>query len=367
MSNPSAPPLLMTPGPSRVPDRVREAGARPMIHHRSPEFSLLLAPMLAGLRECFGTSGDVLPVHTSGRGGMEAAVANLFAPGDGIVACCNGKFGEMWADIAEAYGLVVHRVSQWGSDLDAGEVRAALSTHPGIRAVTMCQCDTSTGVLNDVASLAGVAHEADALLLVDAISSVGGVEFRFDEWDADIAVTASQKCLMSSAGLAFVAVSKRAWKATERSRLPRFYWDFDAIRKTLSKAQPQTPGSTPVHLVMQVGEALEMIREEGLSNVFARHLEMSRRATEGAQQLGLELLFGSLAKRSPTLTGVVAPKGLSAAEVRAGMKKRGILVAGGLGPLTDTAFRIGHLGDIRMQDVEHTLGALEEVLREHSR
>ena len=366
MSTPSIPTLLMTPGPSRVPERVREAGARPMIHHRSPEFSLLLTPMLAGVRECFGTSGDVLPVHTSGRGGMEASVANLFAPGDGIVACCNGKFGEMWADIAEAYGLAVHRVSRWGSDIDAGEVRAVLNSNPGIRAVTACQCDTSTGVLNDVAALADVAHEADALLLVDAISSVGGVDFRFDEWDVDIAVSASQKCLMSSAGLAFVAVGKRAWKATERSRLPRFYWDFDAIRKTLSKAQPQTPGSTPVHLVMQVSEAVAMIREEGLSNVFARHLEMSRRATEGVQRLGLELLYPCLAQRSPTLTGVLAPKGLSAAELRKGMKERGILVAGGLGPLTETVFRIGHLGDIRPADVDHTLGALEEVLR-HSR
>ncbi|MFI5310095.1 MAG: pyridoxal-phosphate-dependent aminotransferase family protein [Gemmatimonadales bacterium] len=360
----NAPLLLMTPGPTRVPGAVLDAGAQPMIHHRTPEFSRILVSVVERLRPLYGTTAaDVLPVHTTGRGGMEAAIANLLCAGDEIVACCNGKFGTMWANIAESYGLIVHRVcTRWDSSVDAAEVEQALRDHPGARALTVIHGDTSTGVLNDVASVLAVTRSRDVLGMVDCISVLGGTPFRFDEWGADVAVTGSQKCLMSSPGLAFVAVSKRAWPAYERGRLARNYWDFQAVRQSLAKAQPETPGTPPVHIFMQLAAALTLIHEEGLANVFARHEAMARLARERSGRLGLDALFPSLRRHSPTLTALRTPAGVAPKDIRAGLKERGILVAGALGDFASDGFRIGHMGDIRIADVEHTCDALAEVL-----
>lgn len=359
----AAVPLLMTPGPSRVPERVLQAGARPMLHHRSAEFSASLARTVEGVRGLFGASGDVLPLHTTGRGGMEGAVCNLFSPGDELVACCNGKFGEMWAGIAETYGLMVHRVAtDWTRGVDPLEVDAALRAHPRARAVTLVQSDTSTGVLNDVQGVAAVARAHGVLCMVDCISALGGIPFRFDDWGVDVAVAASQKCLMSSAGLAFVAVSDRAWEADRTARLPHSYIDFAAIRKSLAGSRPETPGSTPVHLVLQVEAALRMIEEEGVENVFARHEAMAALARERTAALGLSPPFPGLDRRSPTLTPLLAPDGVTPKAIRDYLRERGVLVAGGLGPYTSTVFRIGHLGDIRPADVERTLDLLAEAL-----
>jgi aspartate aminotransferase-like enzyme len=360
----AAPLLLMTPGPTRVPQRVLDAGAQPMIHHRTAAFSRTLVSVIERLRPIFGTvAGDVLPIHTTGRGGMEAAVANLMSAGDELVACCNGKFGEMWAAIAESYGIVVHRVcTDWERSVDPAEVARALRDHPKSRAVTVVHGDTSTGVLNDVAAVLAVTREHGVLGMVDSISALGGVPFRFDEWGADIVVTGSQKCLMSSPGLAFVAVSARAWKDYETAQLPCNYWDFGAVRDTLAKAQPETPGTAPVHIFLQLAESLTQIHEEGLSNVFARQEDVARLARERTARMGLELLCPALERRSPTLTSLKAPAGIAPKDVRDAMRKRGILLAGGLGAYTGNSFRIGHMGDIRAADVVRTCDELADVL-----
>ncbi|HEY9225000.1 MAG TPA: aminotransferase class V-fold PLP-dependent enzyme, partial [Gemmatimonadaceae bacterium] len=272
----TAPLLLMTPGPTRVPERVLAAGARAMIHHRTPEFSRELATAIELLGPVFGTGSKPLPVHTTGRGALEATICNLFSAGDEIAMCCNGKFGEMWAGFAESYGLVVHRWStSWERDADVAELDELLSRHRGIKAVSVAYGDTSTGVANDVASIANVARAHGALTLVDAVSSLGGMPFAFDEWGVDVTVTASQKCLMSSPGLAWVAMSDRAWAATTSAKLPRNYWNFADIRDSISRAKPETPGTTPVHLMLQVAEALRMMHEEGLDAVYARHAAMA--------------------------------------------------------------------------------------------
>lgn len=353
--------LLMTPGPTRVPAAVLAAGARPMMHHRTPAFSALLATMLRRSRALFGTGGDVLPVHSTGRGAMVAAIANLFAPGDEIVCCCNGKFGHMWAGFAETYGLIVHRVStESGGDVDAAEVDAALAACAHARAVTLTHCDTTSGVLNDVETIAGVARSHAALTLVDGISSIGGVPFELDRWGVDLAITASQKCLMSSPGLALVALNENAWAATERAALPRSYWNFGEIREFLAK--DETPGTTPVHSVQQVSEALALMDREGLDNVYARHANMADRLRQGIAELGLELQCPELAALSPTLTAIAAPAGVDAESIRAAMRERGILIAIGLLEYRGRGFRIAHMGDIRPHDIEVTLGALAEVL-----
>jgi len=356
-------PLLMTPGPTRVPDRVLQAGARPMIHHRSPEFSRELATAIELLGPLFGTRSAPMPVHTTGRGALEATICNLFSPGDEIAVCCNGKFGEMWAGFAEAYGLVVRRFStDWEHDADADELERLLAEHSQVHAVALAYVDTSTGVANDVAAIARVARAHGALVLVDGVPSIGGMRFAFDEWDLDVAVTASQKCLMSSPGLSWVAVSERGWRAVATSRLPRHYWDFTAIRRTISAAKPETPGTTPVHIVMQVAEALRMIDEEGLVNVYDRHAAMAQRVREGVAELGLSMQCPALERRANTVTAIALPPTVEPRAIRDALKARGIWTAAGLGRYERGGFRIGHMGDIRMADVERTLGALREVL-----
>ncbi len=355
--------LLMTPGPTRVPDRVLRAGGRPMIHHRTPEFAKELATVLELLPPIFGTTQPTLPVHTTGRGALEATICNLFSAGDEIAACCNGKFGEMWAGLGESYGVVVHRIeTDWERSVNPAAVDAFLAEYPRVKAVAMTYADSSTGVANDVAAVAPVAHERGVLTMVDGVSSIGGMPFELDAWGVDVAVTASQKCLMSSPGIAFVALSDRAWRASETARLPRNYWSFAAIRSAISKAKPETPGTTPVHLVLQVAEALRMIHEEGLANVLTRHRAMAERTRAAAGALGLSLQCPALSHRASTLTALSLPTGVAPADVRGALKARGILTAAGLGPYQATGFRIGHMGDIRMSDVERTLDALADVL-----
>ena len=358
----------MTPGPTRVPDRVLRAGARPMIHHRSPEFRAELAELLELIAPVFGTRAPVLPVHTTGRGAMEAAICNLFSPRNELVAICNGKFGEMWANLAASYGIVVHRVStDWSLDVDMAALEDVFRSHPRSKGVLVSWCDTSTGVKNDVQSVARIAHSHDALVLVDGVSSLGGMPFVFDAWDIDVAVTASQKCLMSSPGLAFVALSERAWSASAHSTLPRNYWNFTDIKRNVSQSTPETPGTTPVHLVLQVAEALRMIAEEGLHATCRRHEVTAQRARDGVTQLGLSMQCPRLASYSPTVTAVALRGDVDPKLVRDGLTLRGILTAAAMGRYESSAFRIGHMGDIRSADIDRTLTALAEVLSELGR
>jgi aspartate aminotransferase-like enzyme len=323
----------------------------------------MLISVLDRLKPLFGTSDRILPVHATGRGALEGAIVNLFSPGDVLLACCNGLFGEMWAEIAAVFGIVVHRVCcDWEASADPGQIAAALAEHPRARGVMIAHSDTSTAALNNIAAVAEMCRRAGALTMVDAISSLGGVPFRFDEWGVDVAVTSSQKCLMSSPGMAFVAMSERAWEAQKSARLPHRYFDFAGTRRALAKAKPEALGTTPVHLVAQVHAALGMIEAEGLENVFARHAEMGRMMRAGAASLGFSLQCPNLAEFTPTLTAVQAPKGIAPLRIRQLLKERGILTAQGLGRFNATCFRIGHLGDIRPADVRRTLDALAGVL-----
>jgi aspartate aminotransferase-like enzyme len=352
----------MTPGPTRVPERVLRAGARPMLHHRSPEFSDCLARLLELIGPVFGTRDRVLPIHATGRGAMEAAICNLFSAGDEIAVCCNGRFGEMWALIAETYGVVVHRIATaWDEDIDFDSLEQLFEDRP-LRAVALTYCDTSTGVRNDVAAAARVAAEHRALTLVDGVSAIGCMPFEFDEWDVDVAITASQKCLMSSPGVAFAALSDRAWHARAASRLPHGYWDFEETRQFISRPRPQPPGTPPVHTMLQVGEALRAMHEEGLEEVYRRHEEMAAAVRNGVAALGLGMQCPDLARPATTVTAIALPRDIPPLVLRERLRARGIETAEALGPYAETAFRIGHMGDIRMRDVERTLAALAESL-----
>jgi aspartate aminotransferase-like enzyme len=356
-------PLLMTPGPTRIPERVLRAGLR-VLHHRTAEFSEALAELLTRLRAAYGTNeADILPVHATGRAAMEGAICNLFNPGDTVVACCNGKFGEMWAGFAESYGLHVVRVAtDWDSSVDPDEVADAFDRHPGARAVLLVYSDTSTAVLNPVPEVANVAASRGKLVLVDAISALGGLPFHMDEWLVDVAITSSQKCLMSSPGMAFAAVGPGAWKVMERSRLPRNYWDFAAIRETVNRSRPETPGTTPVMLVLQVLEALRMMEEEGWTDVFRRHRAMAAMVRARGDDLGFTLQGAGILARSPTLTALRVPEDAEPQRLRDGLLERGIRVAVGLGAHKPTCIRIGHMGDIRVEDVRLTMNALGDAM-----
>ena len=360
----SEPLLLMTPGPTRVPERVLRAGARPMIHHRTPEFSRELSSAIELLRPVFGTESTPMPVHTTGRGALEATICNLFSAGDEIAVCCNGKFGDMWAGFAESYGVVVHRfATSWEHDASLDELVALLAEHRAVRAVAVAYGDTSTGVANDIASIARVSRARGALVLVDGVSSIGGMPFAFDEWGVDVAITASQKCLMSAPGLAWVVLSDRAWSAAVASTLPRNYWDFAAIRKTITRTKPETPGTPPVQIILQVAEALRMMHEEGLKAVYRRHHEMAGHVRESCNALGLALQCPALTRHSATMTAIALPGGVDPKAFRDHIKARGILTAAGLERYAPVGFRIGHMGDIRMPDVERTLDAVREALQ----
>lgn len=357
--------LLMTPGPTRVPERVLRAGARQMVHHRDIEFSKVLVTTLAGLRPLFGASGDVIPVHASGRGAMEASICNLLSPGDEVIACANGRFGQMWAEIAESFGVMVHRVcTEWGPSADPHAVENAIEAHPKSKALLIVHSETSTGVLNDIANIVRAVRPKRLLVMVDCVSSLGGAPVCFDAWNIDVAVTASQKCLMSSPGLSFVALSEEAWLASKTARLPRAYFNFEAIRNALSRARPETPGTAPVHLFFQVNEAVSMIHEEGIENTFARHKEMGRLVQDWVGQNGFSLQSPEPECLSPTLTAICAPIGFRAEMIRERIKQRGILTARGLGPYASSGIRIGHMGDIQPRDVQRTLDALSEVVAE---
>ncbi len=355
----------MTPGPTRVPDRVLRAGARPMIHHRTPEFAREFAEMLTLIGPVFGARAAVLPIHSTGRGAMDAAISNLFSAGDEIAVCCNGRFGELWARIAEAYGVRVHRLAtDWSRDIDLEELGQVLDDRPAIRAVALTYSDTSTGVRNDVAAICGMTRARGTLSLVDGVSAIGGMPFAFDEWGVDVAITASQKCLMSSPGLAFAAVSDRAWRARAQSTLPHGYFDFEEIRQFVTRPSPQPPGTPPVHAVLQVAEALRAMHEEGLEAIYARHSNMASALRRRVASLGLSLQCPSFRAFATTLTAIATPAGVAPLALREAMRVRGIETAEALGPFADGAFRIGHMGDIRMADVDRTLLALAESLAE---
>jgi aspartate aminotransferase-like enzyme len=335
-----------------------------MIHHRDSEFSKLLLTTLDGLRPLFGTGGEVLPVHATGRGAMEASICNLLSPGDEVIACSNGRFGEMWARIAESFGLVVHRIcTDWGP-ADQSAIEDALEAHPKSKALLLVHSETSTGVLNDVAVITRPARRRGLLAMVDCVSSVGGAPVCFDGWDIDVAVTASQKCLMSSPGMSFVALSERAWSAHTSARLPRSYFDFSAIRRALDRPRPETPGTAPVHLFFQINEAVRIIHEEGREKVFARHDKMGRMVRDWAAEHGFSLQHPSSPSFTPTLTALRVPERLDAGSIREGLKRRGVLTARGLGKYEGTCIRIGHMGDIQPGDVQRTLDILSEAMAE---
>jgi len=359
-------PLLFTPGPVSISPRVLAAGSRPMIHHRTPEFHVILENVIEKMKQLFGTRDDVLLVHTTGRGAMGGALQNMFSPGEKVLCICNGKFGHMFADIADASELEVQRIfSEWFSPVSTEQIDLVLRQDPAIKGVTVIHNDTSTAVINPIAEIGNIVRRHDRLLIVDCISSLGAMEFKLDHWSVDAAITASQKGLMAPTGLSFVAVNQRGWAAVEKATKPGYYVNFKNIRKFYDDKH-ETPGSTPVSLVAAVNESLEMLFEEGLPNVYRRHQTISRAIQSSVQAMGLTLLpQDQTADRSHTVTLVKAPPGVKPALIREMAKEKyGILIAAGLGDFKETAIRVGHLGIITVREALLVVAALELIFFE---
>lgn len=357
---------LRIPGPTPLPDEVLDAMHRPMISHRGAQFREIMRDVTQKLQTCFQTEGDVLVFPGAGTGGLEAAIVNLFSPGDRVIALTAGAFGERFAEIAERFGLDVVRVeSEWGQTVDLGRLQQVLEDTAGVKGVLITHNETSTGVQNDVQKASQIIREQAKkgslrpLLVVDAVSSLGAVDIPVDKWEIDIIVTASQKAWMAAPGLTMLAVSERAWQANSRARLPRFYWDFAESRRYLRKWE--TPYTPAVSLLYGLQESLRLITDEGLSNVFARHERLRDLVRGGARKLGLQP-FAADEVASRTVTALLPPNNVSGKEVVSAMRERGIVIAGGQGAYEDKIVRIGHMGFAHEDDMREVLAALGEVL-----
>ncbi|HKW94261.1 MAG TPA: alanine--glyoxylate aminotransferase family protein [Methylomirabilota bacterium] len=353
---------LMAPGPTPVPANVLLAMAQPILHHRTPEYEAIFIEVRAGLKRLFQTSQDVVPFTSSGTGAMEATVANTLSAGDTVLVLRAGKFGERWEEICRAYGItVIPLEAPFGETVSPEAFARALREHPEVKAVLMQHSESSTGVLHDVKGIAGVTRGTEAIVVVDAVSSLGIADLRMDEWGVDVVVSGSQKGLMLPPGLSFCALSEKAWGHVKASRLPKYYFDLATERKFVAKNECRfTPA---VSLFVGLREVLKMIEAEGLTNVFRRHERLARAARAGVEALGLEL-FGK-ASPSPALTAVLAPRGLDSELVLSTYStSHNITIAGGQGEMKGRVFRLGHMGYVGDFDVLTALGALEQVLQE---
>jgi aspartate aminotransferase-like enzyme len=357
--------LLMIPGPTPVPDEVLRELARPMINHRSSEYVALQSELVDGLRQAFQTTGDVQVFPASGTGGLEAAVVNVLSPGDRVVAAPVGAFGDRFAEIAEVFGASVRRIeTRWGSCVTPEVVASVLEDEPEARALLLTQNETSTGVLNDIQQLAASARAVrpDILILVDAISGMLAADLPVDQWELDVVVAGSQKAWMVPPGLTLVSISARAWEAHATARMPRFYFDFGRMRKSM--ATGQTPYTPALPQLFALRAALRLIQREGLAACFARHDRLARATRAGVEAMGMRL-FADRGCVSPAVTAVVPPLHLSAPELRRHVNHRhGVVLAGGQGRYQDQIFRIGHLGYVSEAEVIATLAALERGLLE---
>jgi aspartate aminotransferase-like enzyme len=355
---------LMTPGPTPVPSEVLLAQARPMIHHRTPDFSAMLMECVEGLKYVFQTSNDVLILACSGTGAMESSFANLFCAGDTVIVARNGKFGDRMVSIAKTYGLDVVDLSyEWTEVVPPKDIAEALQSHPEARGVVVVQSETSSGVLNDVETIGAIVAEyADCVFIVDSITGIGAVPCLTDEWKLDVVMTGSQKGLMLPPGLAALTVSPKAWRAYERSTLPKFYFDWMCYKKNLEKQT--TPFTPAVSLVVGLVESLRMMREETIENVITRHARLAEATRRGCEALGMKL-FAPPEGRGSAVTPVWVPEGVDGKKIVSIMKsKYGVTIAGGQDDYTGRIIRIGHLGYFGDFDIITTLAALEMTLAE---
>ncbi|HPN95026.1 MAG: Soluble hydrogenase 42 kDa subunit [bacterium ADurb.Bin236] len=355
--------VLLTPGPSQVPHRVAAAGAAPIMHHRTAEFGEIFARAVAGMKKVYGTEGDVFIIASSGSGAMEMAVVNALSPGDRVVVGNTGKFGERFAQMCRVYGVeVVELVREWGKIVTPEEMDEVLTKEKDIKAVFITYSETSTGIMHPLAELGEVIDRHGALFIVDAVSGLGGLEMKMDEWKVDMVAAGSQKALMLPPGLSFLGVrGEKAWKAVEESKIPKYYYDLKKYRKSMQKSG-DTPFTIPVTLVISLDESLKMMFEEGLESIYERHKKMAAATRAGVKALGLKLFSEHL---SYVETVLEVPEGMDGKKLSSLItNKYGCRVAGGQDAYKGKIVRIAHMGYVTHHDVLLAISALEMSLKE---
>ena len=357
------PEIILAPGPTPIPPEVLLAQGSPLVYHRGPGFGDLMRRVTGRLRELYRTDGDVLLMTASGTGGLESAIQNCCSPGDEVFVPLAGFFSDRWKKLAEAHGLVVRTSSdEWGTRLDPAKVAEALAAYPEVKAVLLTQSETSTGVIQPIEQLARVARDAGALVIVDAVSSLGAVPFDFDGWGVDVALGGSQKALSASPGIAFVAISQRAWAAQAEATLPRFYFDWSIYKTFGELPHPENPWTPAISVMQGLDAALELYFQDGIKAAFVRHHMLSRAVKDGVRALGLDL-FGEGLDDNWTVTAIRAPEGIDADAISARIRSDfGCVLAPGQGPLKGKVFRIGHFGYFSELDIIRGLAALEMTL-----
>jgi aspartate aminotransferase-like enzyme len=353
---------LLTPGPTPIPPRVLETMARPIIHHRTPEFQKIIQEVEEDLKYVYQTKNEVLIFAASGTGAMEGTVVNLLSPGDKALVVRGGKFGERFGEICQAYGIEFIALDvEWGKTVDPKKIDDILKKEKKIKAVYVTLCETSTGVAADVEAIGRVLKNYEAALVVDAISGLAAVPIKTDEWGADVVVSGSQKGLMIPPGLAFVSVSPKAWQIIEKSTLPKYYFNFKAYKKALAKTD--TPFTPAVNLMIALRESLKIIKEEGLDVIFERHKKLAFAVRSAVKAMGLELF--SPDAYSDGVTAVKVPQGIDGEKLVKTMRdKYGVGIAGGQDELKGKIFRIATMGYITASDLVVCIATIETVLNE---
>jgi aspartate aminotransferase-like enzyme len=353
---------LLAPGPTPVPPEVLMAMAMPVIHHRAPDFIPVLDSAKKGLQWLYQTKNDVLILASTGTGGMVGSVNNFLSPGDKVIVVNGGKFGERWTKICKAYGINVEEILvEWGYAVRPEKVEELLKKDLSVKAVFVQACETSTGIYHDVKSLGEIVKKyEDTILVVDAISALVAHNLRTDEWGIDVMIGGSQKGVMLPPGLAFVSISDKAWKMAEKSKTPRFYFNFKKEKEALAKNQ--TNFTSAVSLIIGLNQALKMLMEEGLEEVFRRHATLAEATRKAMNAIGLELFT----KESPSnsVTAIMAPEGYDGQLIYKNLREKyGITAAGGQDQVKGKIFRIAHLGYADTFDVITAVSGVEMVLK----
>ncbi|MBS7288001.1 MAG: alanine--glyoxylate aminotransferase family protein [Candidatus Freyarchaeota archaeon] len=355
--------LLMIPGPTFLAESTLKAMSRQMISHRSKETGTLLTRCVERLKEVFRTENDLFILTASGTGAMEAALANIVEPGDKILCTTCGKFSERFKKIAEVFEAnVVEVSSEWGDAINPEQVKAALDEHGDVKAVTVTHNETSTGVKNPVEEISRIVKNHGALLIVDAISSMGGDHIPVDEWKIDLCLAGSQKCFAIPPGFSFISVSDEAWEVINKTKRRAFYFDLVSYKKSLGKSPPQTPYTIAITLLYALDDALNLMFDEGLDNVIARHHSVAKLTRDGVKAMGLELFPVREEICSVTVTAVKMPEGIKDQEFRQKVREHGVVISGGQDKLTGEIFRIGHMGRVTEREIDITLKAIKQAL-----
>lgn len=353
---------LFTPGPTQVPHQVLESIAKPTIYHRSDEFKQIYFKTVDRLKYIFQTKHTLVILTCSGTGALESTVVNLFSPGDTLVVINNGKFSGRWVDIIRTYGMNVEEIKlDWGKSPDPEQIKNILNSHPEIKGVYLTHCETSSGAFTDIKIMSAIIHEnSDALVCIDGVSSIGALEFYFDDWGIDAAVTASQKALMCPPGLACTALSDRAVKRLTSSRQAKFYFDLkEAIKAGEMGTTPWTPA---VSLISGLETATRILENEKIENVWKRHANLGKLARSGVESLGFKI-FPQHPSDSVTVFSV--PDFFNVNNFLENLKvKKHIILSRGQGEFRDKLIRIGHMGYYYEEDINNLLNSIKEVLSE---